>query len=264
MASRKEQKEQARAQREAAERAAAQGDQRKRRLTILGGVLAAAVVVVVIAIVISSGGGSKDAPTGLATGTTADQTAADVSTLLDGIPQSGSRLGKATAPVSMQYYGDLECPVCRTFTLGALPQVISNYVRPGKLKITYKSLQTATPDSTTFQTQQVAALAAGKQNLMWPFIELFYHQQGEEGTSYVTEDYLKSLAAQVKGLKLPQWMSDRGQAALKQEIATDAGDAVKVGATGTPTLIITGPKGTTALAAAPAYADLAAAIDKVS
>jgi protein-disulfide isomerase len=59
-------------------------------------------------------------------------------------------------------------------------------------------------------------------------------------------------------------MSDRGQAALKQEIATDAGDAVKVGATGTPTLIITGPKGTTALAAAPAYADLAAAIDKVS
>jgi protein-disulfide isomerase len=264
MASRKEQKEQARAQREAAERAAAQGEQRTRRLALLGGVLAVAAVGVVVAIVVSSGGGSKDAPTGLATGTTADQTVSDVSTLLAGIPESGSRLGKASAPVTMQYYGDLECPVCRDFTLGALPQVISNYVRPGKLKIDYKSLQTATPDAGTFQTQQVAALAAGKQDLMWPFIELFYRQQGAEGTGYVTEDYLKSLASQVKGMKLPQWMSDRGDAALQKAVATDAGDAVKAGATGTPTLINTGPKGQTALAAAPAYADLAAAIDKVS
>jgi protein-disulfide isomerase len=264
MSSRKERKEQARAQREAAERAAALSDRRKRRFAVLGGVLAAAVAVVVVAIVISTSGGSADTPTGLATGTTADQASADVSTLLRGIPEAGSRLGRPDAPVSMDYFGDLQCPVCRDFTLGALPRVISDYVRPGKLKITYKSLQTATPDATVFRTQQVAALAAGKQDRMWPFIELFYRQQGAEGSGYVTEAYLKSLASQVTGLKLPTWMGDRGDAALQQEVADDAGDAAKVGASGTPTLIITGPKGTTALAAAPAYADLAAAIEKVS
>jgi hypothetical protein len=35
-------------------------------------------------------------------------------------------------------------------------------VRPGKLKIEYRSLETATREPETFHTQQLAALAAGK------------------------------------------------------------------------------------------------------
>ena len=38
-----------------------------------------------------------------------------------GIPQSGNALGNPTAPVTLEYFGDLECPICREFTLGALP-----------------------------------------------------------------------------------------------------------------------------------------------
>lgn len=264
MASRKDQKEAARAQREALERAEVAKAQRKRRLSLLGGVAIVAVVVVVIAVVVSSSGGSKDAGSGLATGTTADQTTTEVSSLLAGIPESGNRLGQADAPVTMDYYGDLECPICRTFTLGALPDTITNYVRTGKMKIQYRSLQTATQDAATFEKQQVAALAAGKQNKMWSYVELFYHQQGAEGTDYVDEAYLKSLATQVKGLNLPNWMSARGDAAFPKEIAADESSAAEVGASGTPTLIIKGPKGTTALSGAPPYADVSAAIDKVS
>ena len=56
----------------------------------------------------------------------------------------------------------------------------------GKLKIEYRSLETATREPEVFKTQQVAALAAGQQNKLWHFIELFYHEQGEEGSGYVT------------------------------------------------------------------------------
>ena len=50
-----------------------------------------------------------------------------------------------------------------------------------------------------FKTQQIAALAAGKQSKAWNYLELFYHEQGEEDTGYVTESYLQGLAHQVAG-----------------------------------------------------------------
>jgi hypothetical protein len=51
-------------------------------------------------------------------------------------------------------------------------------VRGGELKIEYRSLETATREPEVFKAQQLAALAAGKQDRMWNFIETFYHEQG--------------------------------------------------------------------------------------
>src|SRR5438874_263892 len=59
MASRKEQKEQARARRLAEEQARAERTRRQRRLQMLGGVALAAIAVVAVVIAISSGGGSS-------------------------------------------------------------------------------------------------------------------------------------------------------------------------------------------------------------
>ena len=134
------------------------------------------------------------------TGTQATQIKGQVSRLLSGIPQSGTTLGSSSAPVTMTYYGDLQCPICQQFTLaGAFPQLVANEVKSGKVKVVYRSFETATHDPHTFQTQQVAALAAGKQNRFWDFTELFYRQQGAEGTNYVTDSYLTGLARQISG-----------------------------------------------------------------
>jgi protein-disulfide isomerase len=261
MASRKEQKEQARARREALERAEAQAAARKRRLSRLAAAAGVAAVVVVAAIVLSSSGGGKK---GLATGTQAQSNVAAVGSLLNGLPQSGNALGAAKAPVTMDYYGDLQCPVCQAFSLGALPKVIDNYVRPGKLRIRYRALQTATQDQQTFDDQQVAALAAGKQRRLWQFVELFYREQGQEGTGYVTDSYLQGLARQVPGLDMSAWSSARSDPALRSEVQSDATAASTVGATGTPTLIVKGPKGAKALSGNVPYADAAQAIRAVS
>src|SRR5262249_58543254 len=136
----------------------------------------------------------KDSPQTSAAATRA------VNSELAGIPQTGNELGSSSAKVTMDYYGDLECPVCKDFTLGALPQVISKQVRPGTLQIRYRSLETATRDPSTFATQQVAALAAGRQNRMWQYLEPFYREQGQEGTDYVNDSLLSTLTAQASGL----------------------------------------------------------------
>jgi protein-disulfide isomerase len=230
---RKQRREQARAQRKALEEAEAAGAARRTRLTQLGVVVAVIVVAIVVVLVATGGGGSK-APKPVP----GNPASSEVNALVGGIHQSGNTLGSASAPVTLQYFGDLECPVCKQFTLGALPTVIKKWVRSGKLKIEYRSLETATREPEVFKTQQVAALAAGKQNKMWNFIELFYHQQGEESTGYVTENYLQGLAQQVSGLDLAKWTSDRGDATLASQLTTDAQAANNSGFTGTPSFLI--------------------------
>jgi protein-disulfide isomerase len=189
-------------------------------------------------VLVASGGSSSKPPP--PNSPKATKTAGEVSAFLSGIPQSASTLGSATAPVTIQYFGDLECPICKDFTLpgGALPTIIQNWVRPGKVKIEYRSLETATREPEVFKTQQTAALAAGKQNKMWNFIELFYPEQGEENSGYVPESYLQGLAQQVPGLNLSQWSSTRSEPALANQVATDAQAANNAGFTGTPSFLI--------------------------
>ncbi len=263
MASRKEQKEAARARRLEQERARVARQRQQRRLRMLIGAVLAAIAVVVVAIAISSGGSGA---TGLATGAKSTAVASQVNELLTGIPQSGATLGSPRAPVTMTYYGDLECPICRDFTLsGGFPQLVSQDVRSGKVKVVYRAFQTATPSPSTFQTQQVAALAAGKQNHFWDFAELFYRQQGAEGTNYVTEGYLSGIAAQISGLNLSAWHTARSDPALVSQVSGDQQAGHAAGIQGTPTLVFQGPKGEAqAPSGIPSYSDLQNTIKSVA
>jgi protein-disulfide isomerase len=265
MASRTKQKEEARARRLQEERARAERARRDRRLRTVGAIVLGAIIVVAVLIAVSSGGKKG----GLQTGTEASATATAVNGLLAGIPQSGATLGNPKAPVTMTYFGDYECPICQEFTLnGGFPQLVQNDVRQGKVKVVYKSFCTATcngPGQTVFNTQQVAGLAAGKQNLFWQYTELFYHEQGQEDTGYANEAYLTGLAQQIGGLNLSKWQSDRGDSALASQVASDENAAHTIGVNGTPTLIFQGPKGQAAPnAAVPTYAQLEQAVKQVS
>jgi protein-disulfide isomerase len=263
VASRTKQKEEARARRLAEEQARTERARRDRRLKMVSGVVLGALALVAVAIAISSSGGSKSS--GLKKGAQASSTVASVEKLLSGIPQSGARLGNPKAPVTLSYYGDLECPICQQFTLSSFPQLVANEVRSGKVQVNYKAFQTATPDATTFQTQQVAALAAGNQQRFWNYVELFYHEQGQEDSGYVTEPYLQGLAKQVPGLNLVKWQADRNDPALVNQVHSDMQSGTAIGVTGTPTLIFKGPKGqATPSAAVPSYAQLQQTIQKVA
>jgi protein-disulfide isomerase len=240
---RKQRREQARAERKALEEAQAQAAARRTRLMQLAGALAVVVAAVVV-ILLTTGGGSKGGIPKTKTAQTA--VTKEVSSLIGGIPQSGNTLGNPTAPVTLVYFGDLECPICQDFTLKSLPSIIPRWVKTGKLRIEYRSLSTATGKAESggsepqgiFNTQQVAAYAAGKQDKAWNFIETFYHEQGEEDSGYVTEKYIQGIASQVPGLNLTQWTSDRDDASLAAQMATDAQAANNAGFSGTPSFLI--------------------------
>jgi protein-disulfide isomerase len=232
---RKQRREQARAERKALEEAEAAGAARRKRLTQLGAVVGVVVVAIVIVLIASGGGGGGGK---VETGKKALPLVTKVEAEVGGIPQNGDTIGAPAAPVTLQYFGDLQCPICKDFTLGALPTLLQKWVRADKLRIEYRSLETATREPEIFKAQQVAALAAGKQNKMWQYMELFYNQQGEESSGYVTEKFLQGLAQQVPGLNLTQWTSERSSATLNNQIAADAQAANNAGFNGTPSFLI--------------------------
>ena len=267
MASRTKQKEEARARRLAEEQARAERARRQRRLQMVGGTILGAIIIVVVLVLVSSGGAKKE--TGLQTGTTANATITAVNQLLAGIPQSGNRLGNPNAPVTMTYYGDYECPICQAFTLdGGFPQLIAKDVRAGKVKVVYQPFCTATcngPNRNMFDSQQVAGLAAGKQGLFWQYTELFYHEQGEEGSGYVTESYLEGLARQIPALNYSSWSTARQDPNLTSQVTSSETAAHTAGVQGTPTLVLTGPKGSAVPdASVPTYAQLESAVTQVT
>jgi protein-disulfide isomerase len=241
---RKQRREQARENRKAVEEAAASDAARRKRLAQLGGAVAVVVIAIVIILVATSGGGKSKSLVLHSKETT--QESAAVNSLLAGTTESGNVLGSPTAPVTLKYFGDLECPICRDFTLGAFPTIIQKWVKTGKLRVEYHSLSTATGNAEKdgaepegmFNKQQEAALAAGKQNKAWYYIELFYHEQREEDSGYVTEAFLQDLAEQVPGLNLTQWTTDRSDPAFAADLTADNEEATNQNFNGTPSFLI--------------------------
>jgi protein-disulfide isomerase len=244
MASRAAQKQQARERRLAEEQARSERARRERRLRMLGGVVVLVIAVVAIAIAVSSGGNKS--PSVKSTNPATQAAVSSVNSLLAGIPESGTTLGSPSAKVTVTEFGDLKCPVCRDFALGPENQIISNDVKSGNVKLVYRSLCTATcggPQPGIFPTQQAAAYAAGLQGKAWYYIELFYHLQGDETTSYVNSSFLDGLAKLIPGLNFSTWSLDAGQASLKAQVSADENAASSKGYNSTPTVVVQGPKG---------------------
>ena len=58
-------------------------------------------------------------------------------------------IGDEKAPAVMAYFFDYQCPYCRQEELQVLPQLITDYVKSGKLRIVFKDFQFLGPDSQT-------------------------------------------------------------------------------------------------------------------
>ena len=176
MASRKEQKEQLRAERMARE-AEEQAKERRRRLIQYGSAAGfLAICVVVVLIIVSQSGGGSSAGSG-------SKDAAAIEQQLKGIPQHGTVLGDPKAKVTVVEFGDLQCPVCQAFSVQTAPGLISDVVRKGTANYEFRQYVIIGPDSTVAAK---AALAASEQDRYWNYIELFYRNQGTEESGYVT------------------------------------------------------------------------------
>jgi protein-disulfide isomerase len=231
MSSRVARKEAAHRLRIAAEAQAARRARQQRQLRRLIGTLLAAVAVVAVAVAASSGHGSR--LTSLSGGRLSG--AAFSSRLFAGIPQHGTVLGRAAAPVRLVEFADLQCPYCDEYAVHALPSLVATYVRQGELQMQFENLSFIGPDSVT--AGRVAA-AAAEQNRLWNFVDLLYLNQGEENTGYVTASYLHRLLAAVPGLNVSAALRASRTPAADAALLQANQLATANGVSGTPTFLV--------------------------
>jgi protein-disulfide isomerase len=177
---------------------------RERRIWLLAGAAVLATLIVVVAIVVSQGGADdEDAPAPAP----AQSEGGGEASSLEGIPQEGVALGDPDAPATLIEFADLQCPFCAEFATGELPQVIEDYVRPGRLRLELQLLAFIGPDS---ERGRQVAHAAALQNRMWDYTDLFFRNQGAENSGYATNAFLERLARQTPGLDPDQLAEDFG------------------------------------------------------
>lgn len=226
MSSRVEQKAAARARREAFVREEETRERRRRTLIQLGIALAAAAAIVVVLILVSQSGDDTGGPI---------EGGADSAELFAGIPQQNRFLGPRNAPVALIEFADLQCPACRQYSADVVPSLVNDYVRDGRLRMELRPIAILGPDS---EIGARAALAAGRQDKMWEYADLLYRNQGIENTGYMTESYVRDVAAAVPGLDVDRFTRDLGSQTIQRELARSQAAAQARGVNGTPTVLV--------------------------
>jgi protein-disulfide isomerase len=161
--------------------------------------------------------------------------ASAVEALLDGIPQRGNVLGRSDAPVTIVEHADYQCPYCAQWAVNTLPEIVDEYVRPGKVRLVFNGIAILGPDSTTALQ---ATVAAGEQNKLWNVGELLFHNQGPEGSGWVTDDLLERIGASVSGLDVDAMMDRKAAPEVGDAIAKAQAAAQDAGVVATPSFEI--------------------------
>lgn len=215
-----------------AEDSRASSDRRRKLLQLAAGTVFLATVAVAVLIVVNSAGSGSGGDTNL-------EEVGAVRELLKGIPQEGMVLGDPRATVELTEFGDLQCPVCKGYSEEILPPLIERQVRAGELQIEFRNLTIIGAESTP---AGAAALAAGEQGRGWNYLELFYRNQGAEGSGYVTDEFLTAVARKAGVEDLAAWNKARNSARLIRQVeATTAEAEDRYGYHGTPSFVIAGP-----------------------
>jgi protein-disulfide isomerase len=195
---------------------------------ILGGALIVAIVL--IGISIASG-----------RETTKQVTNAEVIAMLADIPQDGTYLGSSSAAVTMVEYNDQQCPFCKQYSDDALPTIIEQYVRPGRVRLQVIPFAFIGSDS---EKAAKYVVAAGNQDKLWQVMELLFANQGAENSGWVTDELLTNIGEAVPGLDVEQWERDAESAAVAKQVSDYTAAARAAGVSSTPSFFIVQPPGT--------------------
>ena len=117
--------------------------------------------------------------------------AASAASAIDGIPQDGQKIGSASAPLTINLYQNFLCPHCRDFALTMLPQLLADYVRPGKVAIQFHDTAFGGGPA---DVAHEAARCAADQGKFWPAYFAIYEAYSEDASAYTNANMESVLA----------------------------------------------------------------------
>lgn len=173
--------------------------------------------------------------------------------------------GQENANVDVLVVEDFKCPICQQFEGTVAPQLHTNYVETGKIKLyslvwpfLSKNVGLSVDDS-KFAAQAARCVYEDRGNDGFnAFKAILFRAQGDERQAWATKERLKELAANVEGLDQAKFNTcldtDATAAAVEADIRTAESNSI----TGTPTVFVNGKKIENSMS----YDDIAKAIDE--
>ncbi len=168
-------------------------------------------------------------------------------------------MGNPNAPVTIAYWLDYQCPFCKQNEETAMPQLITDYVNTGKVKVVFKDFQFLGPDSQTLgQTARAVWDVAPDKFYAWH--KAVYDNAGTENTGWATADKIRSITQGVLGAtdadKILALVKTNG-AAYQKAMDANKAEGNSFGVNATPSFII----GKQLVVGAVPYATIKQAVD---
>ena len=145
-------------------------------------------------------------------------------------------LGDPAAPITLVEFGDYQCFFCNKFFHTTEPDIISNYVETGKVKIIFKDFIIIGPDSATAAH---AAHCADDQGKFWEYHDILYNNWTGENNGWASSENLHRFAQNV-GLDINEFSECMKSKIHMPLIAASVEDAKTLGLTGTPGFFVIG------------------------
>jgi protein-disulfide isomerase len=144
--------------------------------------------------------------------------------------------GNATAPVTLEEFGDFECPPCGVFH-PILKSLQAQY-GPAKLRVIFREFPLV-PTHPHALAAARAAEAAGLQGKFWEMHDMLYEHQKDWHEAFDVRPIFEGYATKI-GLNLEQFRRDGTGEIVERRIFLDGKRAHSLGVTGTPTVFLNG------------------------
>jgi len=176
------------------------------------------------------------------------------------LPISGTSLGLASAPVTIEMWADYQCPYCSAQAHAVEPTIIREQVATGAARMTFRDFAILGQESID---AAVAARCADAQGKFWTYHDLLYaSQQGENQGGFVRASLLG--LARFAGLDQVAFGTCLDDPAVAKAVAAETAVGVGYGIKSTPTLRISGPGGSVLLVGVKDVKTVVAAIAQVA
>jgi protein-disulfide isomerase len=149
----------------------------------------------------------------------------------------GYVLGSADAPVEIVEYADYQCPACASFETVQFPTIRERLVNTGRVRWRYRDFPLGIHRHARISAH--AAACADDQGKFWEMHGFIYDTQNDWSSLGNAAGHFRDLARPI-GLDLAQYDQCMSDAKYAGRIQASYDEAVKVGATGTPALLIGG------------------------
>ena len=153
-------------------------------------------------------------------------------------PDDDPALGDPDAPVTIIEFSDFQCPYCRQFEQQAFPQIKSEYIDTGKVRLVFRDFP-LTQIHPNALPAAIAAECAHNQDAFWPMHDRLFNNQNAWGQSSNPNEVFIGYAEEI-GLDVETFRQCVENRETLQEISGDFQDGVDGGVRGTPAFFIGG------------------------